>query len=119
MKRRDFITSISGLILCAGTATAEQDPLRGAFENLSPAARLSGQEQLSMGGFYSGRIDGAYGPNTRSALVSAATFIADNSYGRVTFDIKSTSGASAFVNAIARGEMAKYMWGEGDEADDG
>ena len=119
MKRRDFITSIFGLIFFSGKANAQQDPLRGAFEGTSPAARRSCQEQLSMGDFYSCRMYGTYWPNTRSALLNAASFITDNSYGRVTFDLKTAAGSSAFVNAIARGEMAKYLWGEGDEADEG
>lgn len=116
MNRRTFFFFFPTLAIAAGVAQAQGDPLAAAFSALSPTARRSAQEQLATGGFYDGKIDGAYGARTRSALINAAAFIKDNSYGRKSFELSSSAGASGFVTALSKGELATYLWGEGDES---
>lgn len=98
---------------------AQEDVLRSAYDALSRAARISAQSQLAMGGFYDGALDGTYGPRTRSGLINAAAFVTENSYGKATFDLSSPKGARAFVVALSQEKLAKYLWGEGDESDEG
>ncbi|NHB76427.1 peptidoglycan-binding domain-containing protein [Rhodobacter calidifons] len=117
MQRRSILLSLSAFLTLAPGLQAGGDALQAAFESLSPAARRSAQEQLAMAGFYRGGIDGAYGPGTRKALVQAAAFIEQNSYGRTRFDLASEKGARTYLRALAAGDLGKYLWGEGDEAD--
>ena len=119
MNRRTFLITAAAALAFPMSAYAQADALASAFEGLSPSARLVAQEKLSAGGFYSGRLDGAFGPGTRSALMNAAAFTRDNSYGRADFDLTSPKGASGFLTALATGELDKYLWGEGDEEDGG
>ncbi|MFN4193906.1 MAG: peptidoglycan-binding domain-containing protein [Tabrizicola sp.] len=119
MYRRQILLSLPAALILPAPLLAEGDALRAAFEGLSPAARRAAQEQLAMAGFYSGGIDGAFGPGTRRGLVQAAEFIGQNSYGRTRFDLASPKGAAAYVQALARGDLGKYLWGEGDESDGG
>ena len=117
MRRRAVLLSLPAFALSSAILSAGEDPLESAFAALSSAERRAAQEQLSGGGFYSGSIDGAFGPRTRQALVNAEIFIRDNSYGRTGFDLTTAAGASSYVQALARGDLAKYIWGEGDESD--
>lgn len=96
---------------------AQSNPLQSAFEDLADSGKRAAQEQLQAGGFYEGSIDGRYGRGTHSALVNAAQFIHENSYRKVYFDLSNSAGAQRYVNALARGELGKYLFGEGDEAD--
>jgi hypothetical protein len=115
MNRRHLLLALPVLVLTSAIAKAQASTLAVAFAELPPAARRAAQEQLALGGLYDGRIDGAYGPRTQAALVSAAQFITDNSNGRTSIDLNSSGGAQSYLNALARGEFAKYLWGEGDE----
>lgn len=118
MTRRHLIhLSLAALVL-AGPALAGTDPLAAAFGALSPAARRAAQDQLAMAGFYRGPVDGAFGPATRKALKEAADFIAWNSQGKEVPDLGTPRGAAHFVKALARGDMARHLWGEGDETGD-
>lgn len=114
--RRVFLTSIFGLAITARTAFAQADPLAGSFAALSETQRRSAQDQMAMAGLYDGAVDGAFGPKTRASLVNTAVFIRDNSYGKVVFDLAKPAHASRFLNALSKGELGKYLWGEGDES---
>lgn len=117
MHRRTILLSLPAFLTLAPALHAGGDALQAAFEALSPAGRRAAQDQLAMAGFYTGGIDGAYGPGTRKALVQAAAFIEQNTYGRTRFDLGSAKGAGTYVRALASGNLGKYLWGEGDEAD--
>lgn len=119
MNRRTFFFFFPALAITAGAAHAQSEQLSAAFGALSAAARRAAQEQLANGGFYDGKIDGAYGGRTQTALINAAAFINDNSYGRKSFDLSSSAGARSFVSSLSKGELAKYLWGEGDESASG
>ncbi len=119
MIRRHFLLSLSGLAAFATMAIGQTDTLADAFAALDPAARRAAQEQLTAAGFYQGAIDGSFGPRTRSALINAAAFVKDNSYGRADYDLASPSQAGQFLTELSSGALAKYLWGEGDEADGG
>lgn len=119
MNRRAFFFSVPAFAITAGAAHAQNNQLSAAFNALSAAARRTAQEQLAAGGFYDGKIDGAYGGRTQSALINAAAFIKDNSYGRKSFDLSSNAGARSFVISLSKGELAKYLWGEGDKSASG
>lgn len=119
MNRRQMLLSLPAALILPAPLLAGGDALQSAFEGLSPSARRAAQEQPAMAGFYSGGIDGAYGPGTRRGLVQAAEFIRQNSYGRTRFDLASAKGAKAYVQALAAGELGKYLWGEGDEGEGG
>lgn len=119
MDRRSFLLSIPATLVAITSAHAEGDALGVAFNNLSASARVAAQEKLSAGGFYTAAIDGSFGPGTKSAIVNAAVFVKDNSYGKVVFDLSSQSGAEGFLAALTGGELDKYLWGEGDESEGG
>jgi hypothetical protein len=106
-------------MLAVTSARAESDALEVAFNNLSAAAKVAVQEKLAAGGFYSAGLDGSFGPGTRSAIVNAAVFVKDNSYGKVKFDLSSSVGAERFLSALEAGDLDKYLWGEGDESEGG
>lgn len=119
MDRRTLLFSMPVAVVLSTVVSAETDALAASFNNLSRAARLSAQERLLAGGFYAGGLDGEFGPSTRSALINAASFIKDNSYGKVVFNLTKPQGAGRFLSALAAGDLDKYLWGEGDEADGG
>ncbi len=119
MNRRTFLASVSVILALSVPSDAQTDVLAAAFSNLSRPNRISVQKRLFEGGFYRGRLDGAFGPGTRSALLKAAAFISDNSYGKVRFDLASAKGAADFLSALSTGKLDKYLWGEGDEAEGG
>jgi hypothetical protein len=58
-------------------------------------------------------------PRTRSALINAAAFIRENSYGRAQFTPSDQADAQRYMTALARGDLAKYLWGDGDESEGG
>jgi hypothetical protein len=119
MDRRSFLLAMPAMMVAITSVAAEGDALAEAFSNLSAAARASVQEKLAAGGFYAARIDGSFGPGTRSAIINAAVFVKDNSYGKVKFDVASPDGAERFLAALTAGDLDKYLWGEGDEFDGG
>ncbi|NBZ88989.1 peptidoglycan-binding domain-containing protein [Stagnihabitans tardus] len=119
MQRRSLLLSLPAMFLSAGAAFAQTDALANAFAALSAQGRRAVQEQLAFGGFYGGSVDGAYGPRTRSALINAAAFIRENSYGRAQFKLSDQADAQRYLTALTRGDLAKYLWGEGDESEGG
>ena len=119
MNRRSFLLTGPALMIATASAQAQDDALAAAFNDLSPAAKVGAQERLAAGGFYTGGLDGAFGPGTKSAMINAAAFVKDNSYGKVVFDLSSTAGAARFLTALTAGDLDKYLWGEGDEAEGG
>ena len=119
MKRRSFLLSLPVSLALAQGAGAQTDPLATAFARLPAAARRAAQERLLGAGFYSGAVDGKFGRGTAFGLAQAAIFITDNSYGKVRFDLTTPRGAETFLSALAGGQLDKYLWGEGDEADGG
>jgi hypothetical protein len=119
MDRRSFLLAVPATMLTTTMVLAQDDALAVAFNKLSPAAKITTQEKLAAGGFYAGGLDGAFGPGTKSAIISAAAFIKDNSYGKVIFDLSSPADANRFVAALSAGDFDKYLWGEGDESDGG
>lgn len=100
-----------------GPALAQQklDYLRYAFEQLTYFERRSLQVELQMAGLYQATVDGAYGPSTRRAIVSAPNFIRDNSQGRVTIAVETVSDLENFLRQIAMGEYSRWLYGEGNE----
>ncbi|MDZ4086546.1 MAG: hypothetical protein U1E69_07050 [Tabrizicola sp.] len=119
MNRRSFLLSIPATMVAMTAAHAEGDALAVAFNNLSATEKVAAQEKLAAGGFYTGGLDGSFGPGTKSAAINAAAFIKDNSYGKIIFDLSSTSGAEKFLVSLTTGDLDKYLWGEGDESDGG
>lgn len=117
MLRRSFALAVLVSTILPSFVLAQNSPLQAAFEDLHDSGRRTAQEQLQAGGFYSGSIDGRYGRGTQSALINAADFIYENSYRRVQFDLSSLPGAQLYLTALARGDLGKYLFGEGDEAD--
>ena len=119
MDRRSFLLSLPVSMLVITAAHAESDVLATAFNDLSVSARMASQEKLAAGGFYTGGLDGSFGPGTKSAIINAAAFVKDNSYGKAVFDLSSMDGAERFLAALTSGGLDKYLWGEGDEAEGG
>lgn len=117
MQRRALIAIGIFAAVFPAIAIAQSNPLQAAFEGLGDSGKRAAQEQLQAGGFYEGSIDGQYGRGTQSALTNAAQFIYENSYQKVQFDLSSSAGAQRYVSALARGDLGKYLFGEGDEAD--
>lgn len=119
MLRRAFV--LLPLMLAALPAMAvlrhSPDLLRRAFDRLDPAARRAVQGELATAGLYPGPIDGAYGPGTEWALVLAADHVAANSRGQVRFDLTSGAAIGGYVDDLASGRLAKWLYGEGDECD--
>lgn len=115
--RRSFVFSSIVAATVPLAALAQNNPLQSAFEGLGDSGRRAAQKQLQAGGFYNGAIDGSYGRGTQSALTNAADFIYENSYQKVRFDLASLTDARRYLNALARGDLGKYLFGEGDEAD--
>lgn len=119
MNRRTLLLSLPAVLAVGTQAFAEQDTLAAAFARLSPSERRTAQEKLSSAGFYMGSIDGAYGAGTNAGLLNAASFVKDNSYNKVTFDLSSSADADRFLAALTAGQLDKYLWGEGDESEGG
>lgn len=119
MNRRTLLLSLPAVFSFGSGAFAQQDILAAAFGRLSPDGRRTAQEKLAAGGFYMGGIDGTYGAGTNAALLNAAIFVKDNSYGKVVFDLSSGADADRFLAALTGGDLDKYLWGEGDESDGG
>lgn len=119
MNRRAFVLAASLSVIVGSEARAETDVMADAFNKLSMSSRLAAQEKLAMGGFYNGKLDGAFGPGTRSALVNTAMFIKDNSYGKVVFDLTAPQEADLFLSSLTSGDLDKYLWGEADESEGG
>lgn len=118
MNRREMLAaSTAALFVFSGGASAQSDPLAAAFDDLGMAARKAVQSEVQIAGFYTGAVDGAYGPGTRKALAQAARFIAENSRGKAQPKVTTAAGAQAFLAAMARGDMAKWLYGEGNESD--
>ena len=107
------------LSLClAPFASAEEAASRWlgtAFGALSDTDRRTVQEELSLAGLYSGRIDGQGGARTRSALLASLAFLHDNSYGRVTIPLTGPADAEAYLQALSHRAHSGYLYGEGEE----
>lgn len=116
---RTFATAL--LVLAASPTLAAPDltALRSAFERLAPAARHKVQSELEIAGFYRGGIDGRYGAGTERALIQGAAFLAQNSRGRIAFDLEGAVGIAAYLDALASGGTAAYLYGEGEMCEDG
>ncbi|MBU2959197.1 peptidoglycan-binding protein [Paracoccus sp. 1_MG-2023] len=117
MLRRFFILAAMAALAVPSVSMAQANPLQSSFEKLADRDRRAAQEQLQTGGFYTGAIDGRYGRGTQSGLINAAEFIYENSYRKVRFDLSSPAGTQGYLTALARGDLGKYLFGEGDEAD--
>ena len=103
--------------MMASAGLAQGDPLADAFSFLSEAERRAVQQELLTGGFSGGAVDARFGPGTRTALVEAAAFIAENSGRRETPDVTTTVAAETYLRRLASGEVAAWLYGEGAEAD--
>ena len=120
MKRRSLLSAAFVLPLAALVAApvaAQSDVLAAAFDSLPVQGRMAVQNELAIAGFYAGGVDGRFGPGTRQGLVRAAAFLADNSRGAVRPNLNSLSGAQDYVGRLASGELATWLYGEGDEGD--
>ena len=118
MNRRKFLlATVTALVSQSGSVFAQANGLQSAFMALSAGQRKIVQQELQTAGFYSGVIDGKYGRGTASALQNAAEFIDYNSGGRVKPDVRTATGSQIFLLAIASGEMAAWLYGEGGESD--
>lgn len=118
MNRRELLAAATAaLFVLSRGAAAQSDPLAEAFAGLGTSARKAAQSELQTAGFYAGAIDGSYGAGTRKALEQAARFISDNSRGKARPQVGTTAGAKAFLVALSKGEMAKWLYGEGEEGE--
>lgn len=122
MDRRSFLaaaslTFVAPRLLAQGSVRT--DLLRRGFGYLQPALRQRVQTELKTAGFYRGAIDGRYGPATQGALIEGAEFIRHNSRGRVGFDLGTQQGIVAYYRGLASGELAKWLYGEGNECANG
>ena len=122
MIRRAFLLSLAAL--AAAAPLSAQEParfnavaLRRAFDALPQGRRVKVQEELITGGFYKGAPDGRYGPATEAALAAAAGFILFNSRAQVQLDLMTDQGTMAYLDGLASGTLAGYLYGEGDECD--
>lgn len=113
MKLR-FLIAAMVLVLMPVPSIAQTDHLHSAFEGLDASAKRAVQEQLQAGGFYSGAVDGSYGPGTDAALRNGAEFIYSGTQPRIAFDLSSEEGARRYIRALAHGELAEHLLGEGE-----
>ncbi len=122
MQRRAFIGGIAVSALAGplrAQSGARTDWLRQGFGYLRPPMRRHVQNELKVGGFYSGAIDGQYGPATQSALIGAANHIRRNSRGQVRIDLTTQSGIVSYYKGLVSGELAAWLYGEGNECANG
>lgn len=119
MERRAFILALTTFTIAAASAQAKTDALAQAFANLSMANRKNAQKYLAESGFYQGSIDGAFGKGTSGALWNAAAAVKDSSYGKVVYDLSKSADATNFLTELAKGNLAKWFYGEGDESENG
>lgn len=69
-----------------------------------PLLQVRAQERLAAGNILAGLM--ALSVRTKSAIINAAAFVKDNSYGKVVFDLSSTDGATRFA-ALTAGDLDK------------
>ncbi|ARE39338.1 Putative peptidoglycan-binding domain-containing protein [Rhodovulum sp. P5] len=119
MQRRAFLAF--PLALAAGPALAAPlvapDWLRIGFNAFDKPRRRKMQDELRIADLYAASVDGRYGPGTEAALVDGAALLARNSGGALRIDLTHPDSVSTYLNALARGHLAPYLYGEGDECD--
>ena len=93
------------------------DPWADGFASLSRGERQAIQTELQTGGFYSGTIDGAWGPGTARGAQAVAAYIVENSGGSVRPDISSPAAVQRFLKDLARARYSSWIYGEGGEGE--
>lgn len=96
---------------------AAADVLAGAFNALSQSDRVAVEQEMQTGGFYDGPTDGSYSEAVKSAIQETWQQVFTNGYEGPAIDLTSEKGAAAFLKSVASGDMAKWIYGEGEEQD--
>ena len=116
MFRRAFLSLFLARLIPTGLMAASS-PLADAFAALTAEQRQTVLAELQTGGLYDGPLDAAPSDDITVALQMTAQTVFANGYEGPTLDVTTAAGASAFVAAIVSGDMAKWIYGEGDEMD--
>lgn len=93
------------------------DLLVAAFNALSQDDRSAVQEEMQIGGFYDGPLDGSDSDSTREGLRMTVQQVFSNGYAGPAIDMTTAEGARTFLAAVVSGEMSKWIYGEGEEMD--
>ena len=116
MLRRSFLSLIAALLIPTGLMAAS-NPLADAFAALTAEQRQTVLAEIQTGGLYDGPLDAGPSDEITTALQMTAETVFANGYEGPTIDITTPAGATAFLAAIVSGDMAKWIYGEGDEMD--
>ena len=116
MLRRTFLSFIAALLIPTGLMAASS-PLADAFAALAAEQRQTVLAEMQTGGLYDGPLDATPSDDVTLALQMTAQTVFANGYEGPKIDITTAAGATAFVAAIVSGDMAKWIYGEGEEMD--
>jgi len=93
-KRREAAPEVIYIETPAHTTSIYRTPAARAFSTYSLAERKAIQRNLRAWGYYSGRIDGSFGPSTYNAVASYA------SDEGITRSLNSTAGAYGVYDSL-------------------
>ena len=118
MHRRSFLS------LCVATAlvpvcafAAGANPLADAFAALTAKQRRIALVEMQIAGLYSGSVEDAGSDAINVALQATADAVVAAGYDGQPMDVRTAAGATAFVTALAVGDLSKWLYGEGNEMD--
>ncbi len=114
MLRGTLICLLLSLPLSAKAAT---DVIASAFNALSQDDRVAVEEEMQTGGLYNGPLDGIYSEAVRTGVEDTAQQVFSNGYEGPALDLTTPKGAVDFLKATAKGDMGKWIYGEGEEVD--
>ena len=116
MFRRSFLSLITVLLIPTGLMAAS-NPLADAFAAPTAEQRQTVLAEMQTGGLYDGALDASPSDEVTTALQLTAETVVANGYEGPKLDVTTAAGATAFVAAIVSGDMAKWIYGEGEEMD--
>lgn len=90
-------------------ATKPRAILGVALRDVDAATRTKLQEVLTAAGFYSGAVDGKPNKDLRKAVRRAAKKVAENSDNAKSYDLNVKEQATAFLTALAAGELTALL----------
>ncbi|WP_395002944.1 hypothetical protein [Cypionkella sp.] len=100
------------LVAVAGTGV-----LAEAYAALPAAERISIEQEMQIGGFYDGPQDGSFSAAVLRGIEQTAQQIFASGYEGAPMDLTTLSGASAFLSALAKGDLSIWIYGAGEELD--
>jgi hypothetical protein len=98
-------------------AFAAGDVIAEAYNALSLTDRVSVQEEMQTGGLYDGPLDGSYSEAVKTGIEDTAEQVFSNGYEGPAMDMTTEAGVTTFLKSTASGDMAKWIYGEGEELD--